>query len=410
VNISKTKVKIADLQGRRKDLAKKAAAAYLTFENARKVASKVAERFPTHTFHEDYDYDSWAIVNELAIEHRVRFPGAAVKTDNRGLNRFFESSGWTPLHIPGLSPFIQARREYGELTFRAPRAKDIEALVERVSSIKDEQAGEEPEFDPNIKITPSVSVYHWDKDMGGWDCHSTRSGRSFHSVLLPPALQAEIEADLRKYGESRERLQRLELPWRRGYLFEGPPGTGKTSLSLAVAASLNFNLATLSLTDIESDGELRGAVSRLPRRTVLVIEDIDAYDVSRDRNHNAAKDGALSLSGLLNSLDGFETPDGLVTIATTNHVEHLDEALIRSGRLDRTFKLDYIQSRELERLFKWFYEKDVPSPAPEGTFDSKLAPAEATELFKQHLEDPDAGWAAVLERINGTTTALEVAA
>jgi chaperone BCS1 len=302
------------------------------------------------------------------------------------------------VRLPGGRP-IQGRNYGGEVVFRSFFKSDLDLVREAIEKDVEEQT--DYTFSPDafdFDYIPETNVIAWSK--GNWEHRKTRPSRSFQSVVLPKALQDAIEADLKGFTDSKARLQRLEIPWRRGFLLAGPPGTGKTSVSLALAGALKFSLATLSLTSIKSDDELKEAVSKLAPRTVLVIEDIDAYSVSHDRDHNNQTDGALSLSGLLNALDGFETPDGLVTIATTNHVDRLDPALKRSGRLDRTFVLDYIEAPELERLFTWFYEMEPLEPCP--TYDAAeaaLSPAEATELFKQHLDDPAAGWLAVRDRI-----------
>lgn len=100
-----------------------------------------------------------------------------------------------------------------------------------------------------------------------------------------------------------------------------------------------------------------------------------------------------------------------MTIVTTNHVEQLDAALVRSGRLDRTFHLGHIAAPELERLYAWFYETETPADAPANTINAGLSPAEIAEQFKQHLDDPAAGWDAVLGLISSPThTTLEAVA
>lgn len=401
---NKISTAVSYYKGNKKKINAGLASAAAVQKTAKKYIDKYAAQW---SLDGDIDYDLWAAANEVVREFQIenpltpsrRWEHREVEDDEGYSSSRLNINNWTLLRIPGVSPLIQVKTIGYETVFRAPRKRDFEPLREFIES-KIQKRVATPTRLTFDDYPSTTSILSWDHKGQQWEHRKEKTSRSFKSVFIPAELQAEIEADLRSFTESRQRLTRLELAWRRGYLLSGPPGTGKTSMSLAIAGSLGFQLASLSLTGIKSDDELRKAVSQLRNRTVLVIEDIDAYSISNDREHNAAKDGDLSLSGLLNSLDGFETPDGLVTIATTNHVEHLDAALIRAGRLDRIFTLDHIAGPELERLFTWFYEEEPPTSAPENTREAGIAPAEITELFKQQLNDSKAGWEAVLDRID----------
>jgi hypothetical protein len=379
----------------------KATAAYAATKTgiamAKKTADQIAHVWRVENYYAD---DTYEAAMKVAGEQQVKMIGArdrSVVGDTHLEGKPFKSSQW--VFLKGIAPGVQARKPSSDaIEFRAFRLRDLFAIQEHVAKVEAELEVSDTTIDIDFEPSSFTSIYSWHAKNEQWQYMKERPSRTFKSVVVPEELQAEIEADLKRFSDSRHRLQRLEMPWRRGYLLSGPPGTGKTSMSLAIAGCLSFNLASLSLTDISSDGTLRKAVSSLPMRTVLVIEDIDANAVSHERDHNAAQDGALSLSGLLNALDGFETPEGLVTILTTNHIERLDAALIRSGRMDRTFDLGHIAPRELERLFAWFYEQEPPSKAPKHTATARLSPADVAELFKQHLDDPEGGWKAVTER------------
>lgn len=371
-----------------------------TYEKAKRSFEKWAQILcHTWVIDDDHEFELYQVAEAVIKESRASMPG--LRQQRLAEDQKYAIPFWSWVPIKGIGPVQVKTHGYGVWMFRAGRVADLDALkahLEKVAESMEVEERNEIDFDP-WATKPTTTIMAWDAKDKQWESRKQRNARTFSSVILPAELQSEIEADLTRFTSQAARMQRLELPWRRGYLFEGPPGTGKTSVSLAIAGALSFNLASLSLTDIKSDGQLREAVARLRPRTVLVIEDIDAYKVSHDRDHDAGQSGDLSLSGILNALDGFETPEGLVTICTSNHKEQLDPALIRPGRLDRTFTLDYIASTELERLFAWFYETEVPSPAPQFGTEVALSPAEATELFKQHFEDGPAGWAAVLERV-----------
>lgn len=380
-------------------------AAYKTAKSAVKQGADAACHVINFT---DMDYAQYRGAQRIAKSLVLAVPGARLKaTEGEDSGR---TTGWVTLRIPN-TLFIQAKVMPEEVQFRALRVIDlavVKALVEaETARIKED----EQDFDfEEMDYVPEVNIRRWKASEEGWVYGKSRKGRSFSSVIMPDSLRADIEADLKRFTDSKARLNKLELPWRRGLLLSGPPGTGKTSLAVALASTMGFSLASLSLTEIKGDGELRTAVAALPARTVLLIEDIDAYSVSHDRDHNSVRDGGLSLSGLLNALDGAETQDGLITVLTTNHIEKLDPALVRSGRIDRTFHLGYIEAEGVAHMFEWFYEQPVPREVPESVGLAGVSPSDVVEVLKQHLDDPAAGWDALMEKFADSLRTLEVAA
>lgn len=379
----------------------KIASAYATYKSLEKGAKFVADNtFKTLKYDFDLNYDLTRAAEIVASKARISLPWQTVAIEGQAekedpLDGSFAEAAWVFLHFPELrAKGVQARRVNGHMEFRSPSQSDLKLLNDKILAMKHARESDLDGSELDAEFTYPIALMSWNSKDKQWEGRGEKS-RSLNSVIIPQDLREEIEGDIRKYLDSRSRLKRVEIPWRRGYLFEGPPGTGKTSMSLALACRLGFRLATLSLSEVDGDADLRAAVSKLRDRTVLVIEDIDTFAVVRDRDHEQS-DGDLTLSGILNALDGFETPDGLVTICTTNHVEQLDPALMRPGRLDRIFTLDYIRPAEIESLFKWFYEAEAPEPCPPV---ENMTPAQVNEVFKQHFEDPEAGWNALMERI-----------
>lgn len=137
------------------------------------------------------------------------------------------------------------------------------------------------------------------------------------------------------------------IPWRRGWLLHGPPGTGKTALIRAVSEDLDlpvfvFDLA--SLMNEELQNEWSHMLSQVP--CLAVIEDIDA--VFEGRKNITGREQHLTFDCLLNCLDGIERCDGLFVAITTNMLDQIDPALgipdetgksSRPGRIDRTLYL-----------------------------------------------------------------------
>ncbi len=210
--------------------------------------------------------------------------------------------------------------------------------------------------------TDTLSVYIPNPFHGGdWMRARLGSRRLLSSVVLKAGQGEALLADLERFFDSRERYAQLGIPWRRGYLLYGPPGTGKTSLVTALASELRLNVCTLSLASpIVTDEKIHTLLASVPQRSLLLIEDVDAFFRERDAAHAQVK---LSFSGFLNALDGVATQEGTVLFMTTNHVERLDPALIRAGRIDERVELGYADADQLRRLYRKFHDDPVAADA-----------------------------------------------
>lgn len=180
----------------------------------------------------------------------------------------------------------------------------------------------------------------------GWEYSENYIPRLLESVVLSSGDKEYIVEDIMSFRSSKQRYSRLGIPYHRGYLLYGPPGTGKTSLVSALAAHFALSIYCLNLTEF-NDRSLMTAVSQIPRDSVLLFEDIDCMKSAQARaSHEATVKGearekenvnvknGVTLSGLLNALDGFFAPSGVLFMMTTNHIEELDSALLRPGRID----------------------------------------------------------------------------
>jgi SpoVK/Ycf46/Vps4 family AAA+-type ATPase len=157
---------------------------------------------------------------------------------------------------------------------------------------------------------------------------------TFDQLVLDGTLKQQIRDDFTQFLASRATYEEHGVPWKRGALFIGPPGNGKTlcvkalvrelAIPCIYVQSLNSQYATVQH-NIES-------VFRRARTTapcVLVLEDIDALLVEG------------SHSFFLNELDGFATNTGVITLGTTNHPERLDRSIVeRPSRFDRKYHFE----------------------------------------------------------------------
>lgn len=197
---------------------------------------------------------------------------------------------------------------------------------------------------------------------GYWRRQFGFSPRPLASVILPDGQIEGLLTDIRWFLASREFYHSLGIPYRRGYLLHGIPGTGKTSLVSALASTLKLPLyvMSLSLPSLTDVGMLDLMMS-VSSRSIVLIEDVDAVSlINRDNKpkeegkESPADTSCMTLSGLLNSIDGVIGKEGCLLFMTTNHRDRLDPALIRPGRVDRQFEFAYATPSQVRRFSERF--------------------------------------------------------
>ncbi|KAF3967528.1 hypothetical protein CMV_008468 [Castanea mollissima] len=230
---------------------------------------------------------------------------------------------------------------------------------------------------------------------------------TFDTLAMDPKLKKELMDDLDRFLKRRVFYRRVGKAWKRGYLLYGPPGTGKSSLIAAMANYLKFDIYDLELSNLHSNTDLRGLIASTSNRSILVIEDIDCTIELQDRQYGGYNqtDNQLTLSGLLNFIDGLWTScgDERIIVFTTNHKDRLDPALLRPGRMDMHIHMSYCTPSGFKILASNYLriESHCLFTEIEGLIkEVEVTPAEvAEELMKS--EDPDialAGLVAFLQQ------------
>ncbi|KUI72952.1 putative mitochondrial chaperone BCS1-B [Cytospora mali] len=196
---------------------------------------------------------------------------------------------------------------------------------------------------------------HEDQEDWSWKEVSRRNKRSIDTVIIDKQQLNTIINDFKTFlsGPGIRWYKERGLPLRLGYLFSGPPGTGKSSMAFALAGKFGLPIYMLNLAATKlTDAALEDLFSNLPFHSIILLEDIDATksmtrkssepeeqddnDGDDDKQkEKKKKQSCITLSGLLNAIDGVAASEGRILIMTTNHIELLDEALIRTGRADR---------------------------------------------------------------------------
>ena len=159
--------------------------------------------------------------------------------------------------------------------------------------------------------------------------------------------------------ETKARYDSLGRTHKRVYLFEGVPGSGKTSFVTALASTFGYDVALITFTDKVTDGVLMRLLKNMPDKTILVLEDIDV--LFNDRKKNDEQKNHVTFSGILNSLDGITTRDGFICIMTTNYKNVLDTALLRPGRVDKQLEFKPATNEQIQDIFiKFMDDKYTP--------------------------------------------------
>ena len=182
---------------------------------------------------------------------------------------------------------------------------------------------------------------------GYWSELSSLPKRPIDSVFLDKDSKASLIKDIENFIESEEEYLENGIPYKRNYLFEGKPGTGKTSLIFAIASYLDMDICVINFSAGLDDLNLMDSISNMNDKSILVLEDIDCMFGDRREGSKCA----ISFGALLNALDGIGRKHKLITIMTTNYVDRLDDALIRPGRIDYKLKLDYSTKDQVTSMY-----------------------------------------------------------
>lgn len=325
----------------------------------------------------------------------------------------------------------------------------------------------------DAEAAKSEKLVVWKYSAGNVVISQERDKRPLDSVDLEPALSDQIRQEVRDFFHegSKKLYAETSRPYRHGMLFEGPPGTGKTSLAFACASEAGTPLVIINAQGMD-DCELEASFARLPIPCTVLVEDIDAcgIDVSKrtsttnvpvpksnkkeqkiskreaadymkivgtsmvqeaktalselfevegahhedlvqllkSRNDFDFEPGTVvtkikrvTLSGILNVLDGASAVEGRLLIMTTNHPETLDEAVTRAGRCDSKFHITYATVNSAERTFKRIFGGDPCSRYSSEAIDrfaqafknqfpehSKIPTCDLTRYFGRYRNKP----------------------
>ncbi|KAK1834870.1 P-loop containing nucleoside triphosphate hydrolase protein [Podospora conica] len=214
-----------------------------------------------------------------------------------------------------------------------------------------------------------------------------RLKRPLGSVILDEGVKERIVGDVKEFLAAQQWYTDRGVPYRRGYLLYGPPGTGKTSFIQALAGELDYSVAMINLSEVGiTDDLLAHLLTQLPEKSILLLEDVDAALANRRQRDSDGYSGAtVTFSGLLNALDGLAAGEDRIAFLTTNHIDRLDPALIRPGRVDMMVRIGEATRFQAAEMWDRYYGDIDKDKSGRARF---LARLDELELFGQDQEAP----------------------
>lgn len=220
--------------------------------------------------------------------------------------------------------------------------------------------------DSGLNQTVLVYDWYWQRSRDLW---LAVQKANWDKVILDSKMKSELTSVVSKFFDSKAVYSDLGVPWKRGLIFGGPPGNGKTISIKALMHTLLFDRAdpipTLYVRDAPYNYHIRNVFTTARRLApcMLVLEDIETIVTSQTRSY------------FFNELDGLSNNDGLFVVASTNFLDQLDPGLSkRPSRFDRTYIFPLPNEHERTLYCEFWRRKLQDKPKMAFAFPSKLCP------------------------------------
>lgn len=368
------------------------------------------------------DDEAYVWINEWLANHSYAKRASRLRLNSREVHEDLGNSHTTWTLAPGDGNhffFFRGRLVHMSRDSSQPAGGTSTSKNKEIITIRIYARGQElvralvSEAQQKLTNEGSINVYAYSHY---WRKVARRRLRALDTVVMPSGFIENLVADATWFFGAATWYHERGIPYRRGYLLSGPPGCGKTSLVFALVSHFKLPLYLLNLGSLKEDSDLFDAISGVPERAILLIEDVDANGAVKSRKSAPAKPprpgrvppnnpahpseeekSPITMSAFLNALDGVMSKDGRLLIMTTNHPDRLDPAVIRPGRVDRHETIGPMNAAEVARMFLRFFplELDLSQKVARGSYTVPAAKLQG--IFLNHSNSGAEAYKALAE-------------
>ncbi len=309
-------------------------------------------------------------ITELYLNHNI-----LIGLDQTTKNIILESS---TLDVPGLKKYIQ--EIVSKNTFTTYLNLFLPIIIHEIEPSNKKRKRGDDDNSKTKEVTRSIVK---------WKNLQVYTNKNLANTILSKSVQTELIDDLNNFIASEDYYNTKGIPFKRGYLLHGPPGTGKTSIIKAFASTYGFDIYIINMENVTQPEDIvqifRGFDSAHSFH-IICFEDIDRCPMFKSRGYYDDSDpnGNLGVRTLLNELDGIIEGNKRITVFTANSTTVIDkiEALCRPGRIDKKIEVGYCDSNQLTRLFSHYSNSDnLELEQIEMNPNTKITPAHAVKTI-----------------------------